>query len=112
MEMLVGKINKAMYQLIKVLANIELFKGENMRQFPFYSKYRPVFCFEGAKTRISGSIDLIGDIESFEPGASNVVHITFLKGIIDDAFFKKGQPFTFSEGGKSELGKGEILKII
>lgn len=105
------KYNIIMYDLIKVLAEIELFAGENMRQLPFYSKYRPLFDFIGATTKISGSIDLI-NMDSFVPGKSGIVEITFIKGTISDSYFKKGEPFTISEGGKFNLGKGKIIDII
>ena len=100
-----------MYELIKVLANIELFAGENMRQTPFFSEYRPVFDFVGAGTKISGRIDLI-NMDKFMPGTSGVVQVTFIKGMISDNYFTKGESFTISEGGKYTLGKGDILEII
>lgn len=100
-----------MYELIKILANINLFSGENVRQTPFDSKYRPIFEFIGAKTKISGRIDLI-DREKFEPGSCGVVQVTFIKGMIDDEYFKKDQPFFISEGGNDNLGEGKILEII
>lgn len=100
-----------MYELIKVLAKIELFTGENMLQSPIYSKYRPVFDFKGARTKLSGRIDLI-DMDNFAPGTSGTVQVSFIKGMINDDSFKKGEAFTISEGGKYVLGKGEILDII
>lgn len=100
-----------MYQLIKVLAKIELFSGKNMRQIPFSNKYRPAFEFKGARTKLSGSIDLI-DTDTFAPGMSGIVKVTFIKGMIEDNYFKKGESFTISEGGKYALGKGEILEIV
>ena len=100
-----------MYDKIKVLAHLELFNGEHMRRTPFVSKYRPAFYFPGAKTKISGRIDLT-DRESFEPGTSGVVQVTFIKGMISDNYFRAGQSFTISEGGKHDLGKGEILEVV
>lgn len=100
-----------MYELIKILAQIKLFSGENMRQTPFKNKYRPAFDFKGARTKLSGRIDLI-DREDFEPGSTGVVQVTFIRGMIDDEYFKKGQTFYISEGGKYNLGEGEILEII
>jgi len=99
-----------MYEFVTILANIELFAGENMRQIPFVNYYRPAFGFVGAKTKISGSIELI-NMDSFAPGTSGTVQVTFLKGIISDDYFHKGQTFTISEGGKYTLGKGEILEL-
>ena len=100
-----------MYELIKVLAKIELFAGENMRQTPFSNGYRPVFNFVNAKTKISGKIDLI-EINSFAPGTSEIVQVTFIKGMISNDYFRKGETFTISEGGEYNLGKGEILEVI
>ena len=100
-----------MYELIKILAKIKLFSGENMRQTPFISEYRPAFDFKGARTKLSGRIDLI-DREKFEPGSSGVVQVTFIKGMINDEYFTKGQTFFISEGGKYNLGEGEILELL
>ena len=50
-----------MYKLIKVLANFTMFVGDNMLQSPIFNKYRPAFDFTGAKTKISGQIDLINN---------------------------------------------------
>lgn len=100
-----------MPELVKVIADIELFAGENMRQIPFVSKYRPAFDFTGAKTKISGRIDLI-NMNEFAPGKSGIVQVTFIKGIIPDSYFKKGQLFTISEGGRYDLGKGIIIEKI
>jgi translation elongation factor EF-Tu-like GTPase len=101
-----------MSELIKVLAKLKLFSGENMRQTPFFSKYRPVFNFDGAITKISGRIDLIGEVKSFAPGALGIVQLSFIKGIISDTYFKEGEIFTISEGGEYILGEGEILKLL
>lgn len=100
-----------MNELIKVLANIELFTGENMRQTSFNNGYRPMIDFANAQTKISGRIDLI-NMNEFRPGTSGVVQITFIKGMVSDNYFKKGVSFTISEGGKYTLGKGEILETI
>lgn len=97
-----------MYEKIFVLAHLELFTGENMRRTPFISTYRPGFDFKGARTRISGRIDLI-DKESLVPGTSATVQVTFLNGMINDEHLKKGVSFTFSEG-RYVLGKGEIIE--
>jgi translation elongation factor EF-Tu-like GTPase len=97
--------------LIKVLARIKLFSGENMRQTPFASKYHPAFDFPGTKTKISGRIDLI-DMDNFKPGTENTVYITFLKGMISDDNLKKGKTFNISEGGKYVLGEGEIVEML
>jgi len=36
-----------MEERVSVLARIELLSGENVRQVPFISGYRPLFSFEG-----------------------------------------------------------------
>jgi len=95
-----------MVDLINILATIELFSGEQSRKTPFKSGYRPLFNFPGATTKISGSIKLIG-ADYFSPGSKGNVEITFIKGIIDDSYFKTGMKFTFDEG-RDILGEGEI----
>jgi translation elongation factor EF-Tu-like GTPase len=100
-----------MNELIKVLARIKLFSGENMRQTAFTNKYRPAFDFLETKTKISGRIDLIG-IDSFKPGTENNVYVTFIKGMINDDNFRKGKIFKISEGGKYILGEGEIIEVL
>jgi hypothetical protein len=54
-----GGQNNAMIELIKIVAKIELFSGKNMLKQPVFNNYRPAFYFEGAKTKISGKINLI-----------------------------------------------------
>ncbi|MFY0256504.1 hypothetical protein ACDQ55_21430 [Chitinophaga sp. 30R24] len=95
-----------MVDLINILATIELFSDEQSRKTPFKSGYRPLFNFPGATTKISGSIKLI-DMDSFSPGSKGDVEISFIKGMIDDSYFKSGVKFTFDEGG-SVLGEGWI----
>ncbi|MVT10252.1 hypothetical protein [Chitinophaga tropicalis] len=95
-----------MVELIKVLATIVLFSNEKSRKTPFISGYRPLFNFPNAKTKISGSIKLMGT-SSFSPGSKGDVEITFIKGMIDDNYFKSGIKFTFDEG-RDTLGEGEI----
>ena len=99
-----------MNELIKVLAKIELFSGYNMRKTPFTNGYKPLFDFIGEKTKISGSIDLMGK-EEFTPGTSGTVQITFIKGILNSNHFKIGETFTFGEG-REPIGKGEIIEVI
>jgi translation elongation factor EF-Tu-like GTPase len=100
-----------MYEIIKVTARIELFSGKDMRQIPIVSKYRPLFHFRDSRTLVSGSIDLIKDKELL-PGKSGIVYISFIRGVIKDECFNKGETFTFTEGGKFNLGRGEIIEII
>lgn len=100
-----------MYELIKTIADLELFAGANMRQYPFKDGYRPLFSFQGAKTLISGRIDLIEGKE-FVPGSTGLVYITFIKGMINDDFFNADTSFLISEGGKQTFGKGRIVNLV
>ena len=100
-----------MDEVIKITAKIDLFSGQNMLQKPIFSNYRPAFYFAGALTKLSGKINLI-DRDSFLPGTSAIVQVTFIKGIISNDYFRKGETFTISEGGEYNLGKGEILEVI
>lgn len=99
-----------MSKLITIIAKIELFAGEYMRKTPFVSGYRPVFDFVGARTKISGKIDLL-DMNLFYPGSSAKVQISFNKDMISDSHFKIGETFTFGEG-VLPLGKGEIINVL
>jgi translation elongation factor EF-Tu-like GTPase len=100
-----------MTELIKIKARLKLYEGKEMRQSPFVSKYRPIFDFPGAQTKLSGSIDLL-DREAFHPGTSAIVEVSFIKGMVSEKFFTKGQSFTISEGGKNDLGHGEVLERV
>lgn len=100
-----------MNKLITILANMELYKGQNMLQNPIYSNYRPAFYFKGAPTRISGKIDLI-DYEHLQPGSSAIVRVTFNKGILADNYFVAGNSFEISEGGQYTLGNGKVLELL
>jgi translation elongation factor EF-Tu-like GTPase len=99
-----------MTELIKVLAKLELYSGDKMREVPFYNGYRPIFEFKGARTKTSGRIDLI-EMDNFPPGTIAEVQVTFIKGMISDKFFSKGEPFSISEG-THDIGKGEIIKLL
>src|SRR6188768_3899580 len=98
-----------MVELIKILATIELFSNERSRKTPFKSGYRPLFNFPGADIKISGSISLMG-IESFAPGTKGNVVITYIRGMINNDYFRPGIKFTFSEA-LDILGKGEIMEV-
>lgn len=88
-------------------AKISLFDTPHGRKTPFVSGYRPLFNFPNAPTKISGKIDLI-DKEFFLVGMSDDVHLTFIKGMIDDDYFRVGVKFSFDEGG-DVLGSGEFI---
>jgi len=96
--------------MIKIKARIELFKTEEGRKIPFTSGYRPAFTYSGASTKISGRIDLI-TTEEFSPGMIDTVIITFIKGMIDDKYFKPGEKFFFGEG-TIVMGEGRIEEVI
>lgn len=100
-----------MNEKIIVLVRLILFEGKNMRKHPFNSGYRPIFEFSGAKTKVSARIDLINS-EKFYPGEAGMVKVTFIREVIEDSFFKITQQFFISEGGKYNLGKGEIVEVI
>lgn len=95
-----------MVELINILATIELFSDKQSRKTSFRSGYRPLFNFPGAITKISGSIKIIG-ADYFSPDSKGDVEITFIRGMIDDKYFKVGVKFTFDEG-RGILGEGEI----
>ena len=99
-----------MYDLIKVLAKIELHVGENARKNPITNGYRPLFNFKDENSKISGRIDLF-ELPLFELGMKGIVHITFIKGVINDSHFIVGEQFTFDEGIQI-LGIGEIVEVI
>lgn len=100
-----------MNDTIKILARIKIYSGIRMRQTPFLSKYRPLFDFDEKVTKLSGSIDLFDRLQ-FEPGSSGNVHITFIKGIINDNYFRKGNKFKISEDGQYILGEGEVIEVM
>lgn len=92
--------------MIRTKAKIKLF-SEN-RKTPFYSGYRPMFCFvEDMKT--SGKIILF-DRSCFNPGDEGIVEILFLNKEFLGENFGSGSEFTFSEGGPP-MGKGKIINV-
>lgn len=101
-----------MYDIVKILAKLELFAGYNMRQWPFSSKYRPIFSFSNDPwNKISGSIDLLNEQNYFEPGSTGIVQISFIKGFLNDSCLQPGQTFFISEDGSNNLGKGEVIEV-
>jgi hypothetical protein len=85
-----------------------LYSGK--RKSPFTSGYRPAFKFDFMPWRISGKIDLING-ESFPPGNTDIVKVTFLDEQIIVEKLKVGTKFTFDEVIGGALGEGEILNI-
>ena len=97
-------------ETIKILASIEFSSTATGRQKPFYNGYRPMFTFTDARTKLSGSIALIGR-QKFTQGERGNVEITFIKGVIEDQHFRVGEKFTFAEE-PVQVGKGEIIEVI
>lgn len=95
--------------MIKVIARITLYPSSKGRKTPFLSGYRPLFEFPGYQLQTSGSIDLIEN-KSFDPGETQVVHITFLETVLKRASLSGGTKFVFGEG-RITLGEGEILEV-
>ena len=93
--------------VIKILAEIEVVVAEGGRKTPFYTGYRPLFNFENASTKISGSIRIINK-EKLSQGMHDIVEISFIKGVLNESYFKVGTNFTFDEGWDL-VGKGKIV---
>ena len=97
--------------MIKIRAEIELFKSsDGGRRTPFRNGYRPIFDFSGARTKMSGRIDVI-ERDGLNPGEAGTAIVTFIKGMIDDSHFKVGEQFLFGEG-VSLTGQGTIIEIV
>jgi|SRR6185369_688662 len=95
--------------LIKVLAKLN-FLETSKRKTPFTSGYRPAFTFLNASTKLSGQITLLNK-KYFNKGETAIVEIAFIKGIINDTYFKVGQKFHFAEE-PNKIGDGEILQVL
>jgi hypothetical protein len=98
-----------MSTLIKIIALMELFEGEQMRKTPFISGYRPHFRFEGSSERFSGKI-VLDNSKEFLPGTKKRVQV-FFKRTLNVRLLQIGKPFTIDENGIIILGEGEILEI-
>ena len=95
--------------MIKVIANIKLYKNVNSRKTSFLTGYRPLFNFI-KEMKKSGQIILKEKAEFF-PGDEGVVEINFLdKKYLGDNF-GLGSKFTFGEGGEP-FGEGEIIEVL
>lgn len=94
--------------MIKVKAKIKLFEGDNKRQTPFNTGYRPLFSFI-KETKTSGQIVLM-DRDVFKPGDEGIVEIAFLNKEYLGKDFGIGTSFKFYES-EEPLGEGEILEI-
>ena len=95
--------------MIKARAKINLYKGENKRQAPFTSGYRPLFSFI-QETKTSGKITILNG-KDLKPGDSDIVEITFLNKEYLGKDFGVGTTFKFYES-KEPLGEGEILEVL
>jgi translation elongation factor EF-Tu-like GTPase len=96
--------------MITTICRIELYSFEKGRKAPFQSGYRPLFDFPNVQSKISGKIDLI-NTNSFSPGMSDIVKISFIEGIINMQNLIAGTRFSYSEGLQA-LGEGEVLEIV
>lgn len=93
--------------MVKVKANIKLYKGS--RKTPFHSGYRPMFNFID-EMKTSGKIDLI-DRDEFCPGEEGQVNITFISRKYLGEDFEIGKRFIFSEGIET-MGEGIVEEIL
>jgi elongation factor Tu len=82
-----------------------LSKEEGGRHTPFFSGYRPQFYFR--TTDVTGSANLMGDVEMCMPGDNAKLSIELINPIAMD----DGVRFAIREGGKT-VGSGVVTKII
>lgn len=95
--------------MVKTLAEINLFKGEEKRKTPFISDYRPLFSFIPEAMAI-GQILLL-DRDEFRPGETGIVEIRFPFSDYLGEDFGIGKKFNFRES-KEVFGEGEIIEIL
>ncbi len=96
--------------MIKIKAQIKLYKGDGMRKTPFGNGYRPIFDLNrGMKT--SGQITLV-DRTQFVPGDEGLVEIKFAHAEYLGLDFGTGKRFVFSENGHDNLGEGEVVEML
>ena len=82
-----------------------LSKEEGGRHTPFFSGYRPQFYFR--TTDVTGSANLVGEVEMCMPGDNARLSIELMSPIAMD----DGVRFAIREGGKT-VGSGVVTKII
>ena len=82
-----------------------LSKEEGGRHTPFFNGYRPQFYFR--TTDVTGSGNLMGDVEMCMPGDNVKLDVTLITPIA----MEEGQRFAIREGGKT-VGAGVVSKII
>ena len=82
-----------------------LSKDEGGRHNPFYSNYRPQFCFR--TTDVTGVITLPEGTEMVMPGDNTEMTVTLIQPIA----MEEGLGFAIREGGRT-VGSGRVTKII
>jgi elongation factor Tu len=82
-----------------------LSKEEGGRHTPFFNGYRPQFYFR--TTDVTGSANLMGDVEMCMPGDNARVSVELITPIAMD----EGVRFAIREGGKT-VGSGVVTKIV
>ena len=82
-----------------------LSKEEGGRHTPFFGGYRPQFYFR--TTDVTGSANLLGDVEMCMPGDNATLSIELQKPIAID----EGNRFAIREGGKT-VGRGIVSKVV
>jgi elongation factor Tu len=82
-----------------------LSKEEGGRHTPFFNGYRPQFYFR--TTDVTGSANLVGDVEMCMPGDNAKLSVELITPIAMD----EGVRFAIREGGKT-VGSGVVTKIV
>ncbi len=82
-----------------------LSKEEGGRTTPFFSGYRPQFYFR--TTDVTGSIELLGDVEMCVPGDNVELEVELIKPIAMDQDVR----FAIREGGRT-VGSGKVTTIL
>ena len=80
-------------------------KDEGGRHTPFFSGYRPQFYFR--TTDVTGSANLLGDVEMCMPGDTVEMEVTLINPIAMEAELR----FAIREGGRT-VGAGVVTKIL
>jgi len=82
-----------------------LSKDEGGRKTPFFSGYRPQFYFR--TTDVTGSINLLGDVEMCMPGDNVKIEVELGKTVA----ITEGSRFAIREGGRT-VGSGVVTKVV
>jgi elongation factor Tu len=82
-----------------------LAKDEGGRHTPFFNGYRPQFYFR--TTDVTGSVQLLGDVEMCMPGDNVTIQVKLITPIAMD----EGLRFAIREGGRT-VGSGVVTKVI